>query len=219
MIPLGDVIPWRRPPLLSITVLVVSASLFALLLVAGEPRGLLLLREVALRAANPHPASFLTAIFLPAGALDLVGNLIGLWVFGSTVEDRLGRMRYLFLFFSCGIASELARVAADAGSPLPLAGLAGAVAGVLGAYFVLFPRSQVLVLVPLPFAVRVAEVPARYVLAGWFALQVVEGTRLPGGPVARAALLLALAAGFGSGAAGVVALGGRRRQSEYWEQK
>ena len=114
--------------------------------------------------------SVLTAMFLHGGWLHLAGNLLFLYVFGNNVEDRLGRVRYLLFYLGCGVAATYGFSLAFAGSGQPLVGASGAIAGVLGAYLVLFPRARVWSLLTFLFFLPV-RLPAWLVLGSWFVLQ------------------------------------------------
>jgi membrane associated rhomboid family serine protease len=114
--------------------------------------------------------SALTAMFLHGGWLHLLGNLLFLFVFGNNVEDRLGRLRFLAFYLFCGFAATYGFALPEAGSTQPLVGASGAIAGVLGAYLVLFPRAKVWSLLTFFFFLPV-RLPAWLVLGGWFVLQ------------------------------------------------
>ncbi|MFJ8693805.1 rhomboid family intramembrane serine protease [Streptomyces roseolilacinus] len=118
------------------------------------------------------PLSALTAMFLHGSWLHLLGNMLFLWVFGDNIEDRLGRVRYLLFYGLCGYAATYGFALVDAGSATPLIGASGAVAGVLGAYLVLYPGARVWVLVPFLILLPL-RLPAWTVLGLWFALQAV----------------------------------------------
>jgi membrane associated rhomboid family serine protease len=156
-------------------------------------------------------------MFVHSGLLHIGGNLLSLWIFGDNVEDRLGHGRFLAFYLAAGFAAALAETWASPGSTLPLVGASGAIAGVMGAYLVLFPRSRVLVLVPI-FIVywEVVEMPAVFFLAAWFALQVLGGLARPlagGGGVA----FWAHAGGFLAGVLLIWLLRRRERlRVEWW---
>ncbi|HEU4464559.1 MAG TPA: rhomboid family intramembrane serine protease [Gemmatimonadota bacterium] len=117
----------------------------------------------------------LTAMFLHGGWLHLVLNLWFLWIFGDNVEDRIGHFRYLVLYLAAGTAATLAHVFANPDSTLPTVGASGAIAGVLGAYFLAYPRARVTTLIPIFVFIHVAVLPAWVVLGMWFALQFLSG--------------------------------------------
>ena len=127
-------------------------------------------------ATSPPPydktpfVSVLFAMFLHGGWLHLLGNMLFLWVFGNNVEDRLGRVRYLLFYLFCGYAATYGFSLLDSGSTQPLVGASGAIAGVLGAYLVLYPRAKVWSLLTFFFFLPV-RLPAWLVRGGWFVLQ------------------------------------------------
>jgi membrane associated rhomboid family serine protease len=114
--------------------------------------------------------SVLYSMFLHGGWLHLLGNMLFLWVFGNNVEDRFGRLRFLLFYLLCGYAAAYAFAFANANATEPLIGASGAVAGVLGAYLVLYPRARVWSLVPVLFFIPL-RLPAWFVLGLWFVLQ------------------------------------------------
>jgi membrane associated rhomboid family serine protease len=110
-------------------------------------------------------------MFMHAGWMHLLGNMLFLWIFGDNVEERLGRARFLIFYLACGIAATLAQVAVSAESRIPNLGASGAIAGVLAGYLVLFPKGRVRVLV----GVGVASLPALLVIGLWIVLQLISG--------------------------------------------
>ena len=117
----------------------------------------------------------LSAMFLHGGWGHLLGNMLYLYIFGNNVEDRLGRGRFLLFYLACGVVSFLAQIVFQSNSMVPNVGASGAIAGVLGAYFLLFPRARVLTLVPLFFFFPVVEIPAFFFLGFWFLIQFLSG--------------------------------------------
>ncbi|MBW2038757.1 MAG: rhomboid family intramembrane serine protease [Deltaproteobacteria bacterium] len=115
--------------------------------------------------------SFLTFMFLHGGFLHLLGNMWFLYIFGDNVEDRLGHFRYLAFYLLCGLASGVSHLALNWHSQIPTIGASGAIAGVMGAYLILYPRAKVLALVPIFFFLYFAEVPAFLFLGVWFLFQ------------------------------------------------
>jgi membrane associated rhomboid family serine protease len=116
-----------------------------------------------------------TSMFLHAGWLHLLGNMLFLWIFGNNVEDRLGSIPFLLFYLVGGVAAALTQVAIGPDSTIPLVGASGAIAAALGAYIVLFPGARILSLVFLGFFYQLIEVPAIIVLGFWFALQLLSG--------------------------------------------
>ncbi len=119
--------------------------------------------------------TLLTGMFLHAGWLHIIGNMIFLGVFGRSVEDDMGHGRFLLLYLAAGVTATLAQVAATPASTVPELGASGAIAGALGAYLLLFPRAQVFILIPLLIFFPVLVFPAWFVLIWWFLIQLVSG--------------------------------------------
>lgn len=115
-----------------------------------------------------------TSMFLHASWLHLIANMWALWIFGDNVEDHLGRFQYLLLYLLSGIAAALLHTAANLSSTVPVVGASGAIAGIMGAYFVLFPSARVLTLVPFLF-VFFLWLPAWLVLGYWLVVQFLSG--------------------------------------------
>ncbi|MCP3767209.1 MULTISPECIES: rhomboid family intramembrane serine protease [unclassified Streptomyces] len=142
--------------------------------------------------------SVLTAMFLHGGWLHLLGNMLFLWIFGNNIEDRMGHVRYLLFYLLCGYAAAYGFALTNTGSSTPLIGASGAVAGVLGAYLVLYPRARVWVLVPFLIFLPL-RLPAWTVLGLWFVLQAVysSGAGVTGaGTVAYAAHVVGFVVGM-----------------------
>jgi membrane associated rhomboid family serine protease len=118
---------------------------------------------------------FITAIFLHSNWLHILGNMLYLWIFGDNVEDRLGHIPYLLFYLVAGIAGNCAHVLANSGSQVPIIGASGAIAGVLGGYFLTYPKAKVLTLVPIFFFITAINVPAFLFLPFWFVMQIVSG--------------------------------------------
>ena len=136
-------------------------------------------RAVASGAAFRVPGLFLTiltSMFLHGGWLHIIGNMWFLWIFGDNIEDYLGHLRYLLFYLASGVAAALTHVLLNAGSNIPTVGASGAIAGVMGAYFVLYPRARVLTLVPLIVFFTFWWIPARVMLGYWFVVQFLMGT-------------------------------------------
>jgi membrane associated rhomboid family serine protease len=119
--------------------------------------------------------SILTSMFLHGGWLHIIGNMWFLWIFGDNIEDYLGHLRYLFFYLTAGVAAALTHIALNAGSNIPTVGASGAIAGVMGAYFVLYPRARVLTLVPLIVFFTFWWLPAWVMLGYWFVVQFLMG--------------------------------------------
>ena len=122
-----------------------------------------------------HYSSLLTSMFLHGGFLHVAGNMWFLWIFGKGVEDLLGHSRFLFFYLACGLAAGLLHVAVNPSSPVPAIGASGAIAGVMGAYLVKFPRARINTLVPIVIFLTTVELPAWFLLIYWFAIQFFSG--------------------------------------------
>jgi len=125
--------------------------------------------------APPEALTPLTSMFLHGGWMHLIGNMWFLYIFGDNVEGRMGHFRYLLFYLAAGLAAAAAQVALAPASPIPMVGASGAIAGVLGAYMVMFPYSRVLTLLTLGFYVTTARVAAPWFLGIWFGIQALSG--------------------------------------------
>jgi len=205
MIPLRDVIPSRTTPYITLTIIGLNAVAWLFELSMGE-------RELTqfLFFYGVVPAAFswptlITSMFLHGGWSHFIGNMWYLWIFGDNVEDRLGHGRFIVFYLLCGIAAAVGQIVMDPHSELPTIGASGAIAGVMGAYFVLYPQSRVLTLIPWIF-IQIVEIPAIVLLGFWFLMQFLSAGAIAvtssshgGGGVAFAAHV----AGFVVGAIGV----------------
>jgi membrane associated rhomboid family serine protease len=203
MIPLRDVIPSRTTPFITITIIVLNA--IAWLVEISMPQ-----RELAqfVYVYGVVPASFsaptlITSMFLHGSWMHVIGNMWYLWIFGDNVEDRLGHGRFVVFYLLCGIAAALGQILMDPTSTLPTIGASGAIAGVMGAYFVLYPTSRVLTLIPLIVFWEVIELPAILLLGFWFLIQLFSAGAIAttastgGGGVAFAAHVAGFVVGIG----------------------
>lgn len=165
-------------------------------------------------ACPPSPAkspavSLLSSMFLHGGWLHLLGNMLFLWIFGNNIEDVLGKTRYVAFYLLCGLIAALAHVFVNATSGQPTIGASGAIAGVLGAYIVLFPRARVTTIVPV-FLLFTARLPAALVLGLWFVSQLFIGH----GQTAEGGVAwMAHVGGFIAGVVLIIAFGGFKRRS------
>jgi len=183
LIPLRDENPTRRFPV--VTVLFIAANLAVFLAQVLSPQGLemSILRMGAIPYEITHftsipqipriPAflTLLTSMFLHAGLFHLLGNMLYLWIFGNNVEDFLGPVRFILFYLLSGLGAAFTHIAFNPNSRVPMVGASGAIAGVLGAYFLLYPRARIDTLVFLFFFIRVVPIPAAFVLGFWFLAQ------------------------------------------------
>jgi len=129
--------------------------------------------EVGLTANSLWP--FLTSMFLHGGWLHIITNMWALWIFGDNVEDRLGHVRYLIFYLVCGIIAAITMTLVTPGATVPMIGASGAIAGVLGAYFIFYPMAEVLVLFPIFIFPLLFKLPAVVYIGFWFFLQFLTG--------------------------------------------
>jgi membrane associated rhomboid family serine protease len=165
---------------------------------------------------SQQTATLITSQFLHGGWFHLLGNMLYLWIFGNNVEDRFGRVGFLVFYLAGGVLAGLSQVAIDPGSAIPTIGASGAIAAVLGAYFVLFPRARVTSLVFLGFFYQLIDVPAIIVLGFWFVLQVIDGLASVGVTQTGGVAVFAHIGGFVAGALAariIVTWSARRRGS------
>lgn len=182
MIPIGDLNPRRHFPLATILIIALNVVVFFYqLLLPDEALNRLVLAagvvpyEVTNRFGVAVVGDLLTSMFLHGGWMHIISNMLYLWIFGDNVEDRLGLPVYAAFYLVAGIGASLAQVAVNPASTIPTIGASGAIAGVLGAYLVMFPRTRVRTLILAFRFIRIVELPALVVLGLWFVLQIFSG--------------------------------------------
>jgi len=186
MIPLRDTVKSRTFPFINMTIIILNVLVFF-----GESN----LTEMGLTEFFYHfgiiPSWFLqtveagyfvqaviplvTSIFLHGGWLHIISNMLFLWVFGDNIEDRMGHFKYLLFYLTVGVIGNIAQIMANPQSTIPIIGASGAVAGILGAYYISFPRAKILALIPIVFFFTLMEVRASFFIIFWFVLQVFNG--------------------------------------------
>lgn len=182
MIPIRDNISTRTFPFCNVLLILINIGVFVLELRQPSPQAL----ERFFGAWSLTPAPLLhhpwdhwyrvvTSMFLHGGWTHILGNMMFLWIFGDNVEDRVGHVRYLFFYIFVGCAAALAQVFLFPASTIPMVGASGAIAGVLGAYFVLHPGAKVTALVPIFIFLKVVDLPAVFFLGFWFLIQALQG--------------------------------------------
>jgi membrane associated rhomboid family serine protease len=202
MIPLSDDNPTLRTPVVTILLLVAMGAVWVFVQKAGlDARALaasvcnlgMVPGEITHRArlglavplgegmaciVDNDPINIitpLTSMFLHGGWAHILGNGLYLWVFGNNVEDSMGRFRFLVFYLLCGLAAAAAQIAINPASPVPMVGASGAIAGIMGAYLVLYPRVRVRVLLIIVIFIQVISVPAYLVLVLWIGTQIFTG--------------------------------------------
>jgi len=181
MIPIRDQIKPRRTPIINYLLIAVNIIVFILQWSAGANQESIVY-EFAL-----IPASFsdgielseirdiFTSMFMHAGLMHLLGNMIYLWIFGDNVEDAMGHFTYLLFYLAGGFFASITHIFVNPGSQIPTVGASGAIAAALGAYLVLYPQSRVATFIPLGFFMTLRMLPASIVLVMWFVLQLFNG--------------------------------------------
>ena len=210
MFPIGDDDSARRTvPVVTYALIALNVLFFFLELSGGEPfieRWSVVPRRLTQNPGGDFITVF-TSMFMHGGWLHLAGNMLYLWIFGDNVEDRFGHAKFALFYLICGIAATFAQVAVSSGSNIPNLGASGAIAGVLGAYLILFPRGQVRVLM----GRGVVPMPALVVIGMWIVLQFINGV----GSITQSAetggvAYMAHIGGFVAGLALTFLFGGRR---------
>ncbi|MDY6969504.1 MAG: rhomboid family intramembrane serine protease [Spirochaetota bacterium] len=186
MIPLKDEIPTNRFPFITIAIIVINVLIFlyqisqkAYISQANVVYfGIIPYRVTHFFEFSTTPFSlnplltFFTAMFFHGSILHIIGNMLYLWIFGNNVEDAMGHLKFLFFYILCGIISSFAHIFAEPYSKIPMIGASGAIAGVLGAYLILFPYSKVLTAVIIFVFIRLIKIPAVIILGIWFLIQI-----------------------------------------------
>lgn len=173
MIPLRDVIPSRTRPGVTIGLIGFNVLVFLFQSALPEQTAEAFLVTFAVVPAYFSLVDVVTSMFVHAGLVHLTGNLLFLWIFGDNVEDRLGHGRFVVFYVVCGFVAAFTQTALNPDSLIPMVGASGAIAGVMGAYLVLYPHSRVLMLFPFPPILF--ELPAVFFLGAWFFMQFLNG--------------------------------------------
>ncbi|MCC6963720.1 MAG: rhomboid family intramembrane serine protease [candidate division Zixibacteria bacterium] len=191
MFPLRDEVPTRSFPLITVLFIAVNVLVYIYQLTLDEPAVQALVykwayipieythfTQVYPQLAVPYGVTVITSMFMHGGFMHLAGNMLYLWIFGNNVEDNLGKLHFIVFYLLSGIAAVGLHTVLDPNSEVPLIGASGAIAGVLGAYMVLYPKARVHTVIFLGFFVQVVRIPAGVLLIIWFGLQILYG--LPG---------------------------------------
>jgi membrane associated rhomboid family serine protease len=193
MIPIRDALPSKNYPLVNQALIGLNVVVFLIQLSQGAnlDRFVYIYGLVPARYSVPQLSHYFTVgqqliafvsfMFLHGGFWHLLGNMWSLYIFGDNVEDRLGSLRYLFFYLLCGLASGIAHLALNLESNVPTIGASGAIAGVMGAYLVLYPHSRILTLIPIIIIPWFIEIPAYFFIGLWFVLQLINAAVSHGG--------------------------------------
>jgi len=223
MLPLTDHLPARRTPVVNYLIIAANVAMFmwelslgsnvqrALYEVAFVPRYFWVPGYLV-----PNIIRIFISMFLHGGFLHIGSNMLYLWIFGDNIEDRLGRGRYLLFYLICGFGATLTHAFFNASSNVPAIGASGAIAGVLGAYLVLYPKQRVTTLIPIFVFLLIREIPALFLLGFWFVLQLFAGVGSLGvseAEVTGGVAYFAHIGGFVLGMILIVVMGGTRRST------
>jgi membrane associated rhomboid family serine protease len=189
MLPLRDEYRSRNTPIINYLLIAVNILVFIwqYMVASRDPR---LAYEYALIPATLSDghitlvdiSHILTSMFMHGGLAHIGGNMLYLWIFGDNIEDAMGHFRYLFFYLLGGFLAAAAHIITDPTSTVPTVGASGAIAAVLGAYIILYPRARILTLIIFGFFIRMTMVPAIIVLGLWFVLQLFQGVLTLGAP-------------------------------------
>jgi len=205
MIPIRDENPTHTFPIVTYLLIALNILVFIFQTLLGQANEsfvfqfALIPAELSSTFSLESISNIFTSMFMHAGLAHIGGNMLYLWIFGDNVEDRLGSVRYLIFYVLGGFIASLAHIITNPLSQIPTVGASGAIAAVLGAYLVLYPRQRVLTLIPLGFFLRLTMLPASLVLGVWFFLQFFQGVMTIGGPDVGGVAFWAHIGGFVSG--------------------
>ena len=206
MIPLRDNNPTKSFPIFTLLLIAVNIFIFLyqmslgpamepfVMQLAAVPYEIMHLRDISPKTDVPIAATLLTSMFVHGNLLHLGGNMLYLWIFGNNIEDSLGHLRFILFYFICGLIATFTHIITGPNSTTPIVGASGAIAGVLGAYLLLYPRAKVDTLFILIIFIKIIRIPAFILLTLWFVLQVLNSTE--GGSVAWYAHIGGFIAGF-----------------------
>ncbi|MCH7806406.1 MAG: rhomboid family intramembrane serine protease [Proteobacteria bacterium] len=183
--PLKDENPTDRPPIVTLSVIVICTLVFFWEKFSGQqgmaqiayqygliPSNFLGLDQLGRSSSGVSPTiTLFTSMFLHGGWMHLIGNMWFMWIFGNNIEDELGHVRFILFYLVCGLAAAFLQMALNPESTIPMIGASGAISGVLGAYLLLYPRTKILTLIFLGFFITTARIAAGWFLGIWFGLQ------------------------------------------------
>ncbi len=211
MFPIHDDNPTQTPPIVTVGLIVVCTLAFLWEVMLGSQGQKAVIYALGVIPATlfgdktlspelamvPPATTLLTSMFLHGGWMHLFGNMLYLWIFGNNVEEAMGHIKFIVFYVICGITAALAQALPNPGSEIPMVGASGAIAGVLGAYLLLYPHARVLVVIPIGFILQTMRLPASIVLGFWFLLQFISNLLAPesGGGVAFSAHIGGFVAG------------------------
>ena len=175
MIPLKDNVPAKTFCIFNIALILSNITVYLFMLSLSSKGYIAFIMEYGFIPANISLPNLFSAMFIHGGFMHLLGNMLFLWIFGDNVEDRLGHLSFIIMYLTAGVVATLTHAVLDLNSNLPLIGASGAISGVIGSYFVLYPRAKILTLVPLGLFITVVALPAYIFIGIWFIIQLIYG--------------------------------------------
>jgi len=187
MFPIWDDVPTKKFPLITVILIALNSIVYVYQVSLGETftefihsMGLLpfeITHHIDLFPSGPSPIylTIFSSMFMHGSIVHLLGNMLFLWIFGNNVEDYLGRKKFLFFYLICGISAAFTQILFNSDSTVPMVGASGAIAGVLGAYMVLYPRAKITTVIIIIFFIRLIKLPAIVVLGFWIVYQFLYG--------------------------------------------
>jgi len=187
MFPIWDDVPTKKFPLITVILIALNSMVFLYQVSLGErfsefihSMGLLpfeIIHHIDLFPSGPSPIylTIFSSMFMHGSIIHLLGNMLFLWIFGNNVEDYLGRKKFVIFYLVCGIAAACTQIVFNPDSKVPMVGASGAIAGVLGAYSLLYPRAKVTTVIIFVFFIRLIKIPAVVVLGFWIIYQFLYG--------------------------------------------
>ncbi len=220
MIPLRDINPRRRFPLVTLVLIILNVVVFAYELLQPSENALnsfMLtwgLTPARLMGWGPQAiATIFTSMFIHSGFMHIIGNMLYLWIFGDNIESALGSFRFVLFYLLCGVGAAMGQVLLDPYSEIPMVGASGAISGVMGGYLMLYPKAQVETLLFLGYFMRLVRLPAIVVLGMWIATQLLSGLASLGAAASGGVAVFAHIGGFVAGLVLVLVF----RRPRWWE--
>ena len=174
MFPLRDDRPTYTAPIVTPVLIALCVTVFLYEISVDEFTRNYLIGSFGVVASRFRPITFITSLFLHGGWSHIIGNMLFLWAFGKSMEDAMGHWKFLALYLACGILASFSQIAFNLGSHVPTIGASGAIAGVMGAYLLTFPRARIRTLIFF-FFITITDIPAAFILIYWFVIQVFSG--------------------------------------------
>ena len=208
MIPYKDDNPINITPFSTIVIISLNMLVFIMQVMSGEDSksivysyGAIPHNLISFQSNQPIPPALtvLTSMFMHGGLFHLAWNMLYFWIFGNNIEERLGHVRFIIFYLFCGVVAAFSHALLSPGSTVPMIGASGAIAGMLGAYILLFPMAKVHTLVFLGFYITVIKIPALIVIGFWAIIQVVSGLISQGNAAQGGIAFFAHVGGFVAG--------------------